>query len=167
VDPLFDEHAERLAWLEEELSWGRPEVLTLASIVEKEAAVADERPTIARVFINRMRSPEFRPKRLQADPTVSYGCRTARDAAPSCEGFDGIITRAMLADRENVYNTYRHEGLPPGPICNPGVDSIRAVLTAEEHDYLYFVARGGGRHTFSATLEEHNDAVARYREGRE
>lgn len=168
VEPAFEAHDERLAWLERELSWGRAEVLTLASIVEKEAAVADERPVIARVFINRMREPEFRPKRLQADPTVSYGCLTAPDAAPSCAGFDGRhITGAMLADTENVYNTYRHEGLPPGPICNPGLDSVEAVLTAEAHDYLYFVARGGGRHTFSATLEEHNAAVARYREGRE
>lgn len=168
MEPVFGAHARRLAWLQEELSWGRPQVLTLASIVEKEAAVAEERPIIARVFINRLRSPVFRPRRLQADPTVTYGCRAARrNAPPSCVGFDGrIITRAMLADIENEYNTYRHEGLPPGPICNPGADSIRAVLAAEEHDYLYFVARGGGRHAFSATLEEHNAAVARYRDGR-
>ena len=166
VDPLLEERQERLDWLEEQLSWGPQQALTLASIVEKEAAVADERPIIARVFINRMRDPEFRPKRLQADPTVSYGCRAARDAAPSCARFDGRhITRAMLRDAENVYNTYRHEGLPPGPICSPGLDSIRAVLDAEEHDYLYFVARGGGRHTFSATLEEHNRSVERYRAG--
>lgn len=168
VEPVFEAHGEALGWLEEELSWGRAEVLTLASIVEKEAAVAEERPIIARVFINRMRSPEFRPKRLQADPTVSYGCLVARQRAPSCADFDGrTITRAMLADPENVYNTYRHEGLPPGPICNPGVDSIRAVLTAEPHGYFYFVARGGGRHAFSATLEEHHEAVARHRDGSE
>lgn len=162
--PVFDEHEEGLLELHRTLSWGRHQALILASIVEKEAAVADERPIIARVFLNRMRFPDFRPKRLQADPTVSYGCRVLGALAPSCRGRTGrAITRAMLADRENSYNTYRHEGLPPGPICNPGVASIRAVLTAEPHNYLYFVARGGGRHTFSTTLEEHNAAVARLR----
>lgn len=163
VGPLFDAKRDSLADLHDTLSWGPHEALVLASIVEKEAAVADERPIIARVFLNRLRDPGFVPKRLQADPTVSYGCLTARDAAPSCAGFEGAITRAMLADRENVYNTYRHEGLPPGPICNPGIDSIRAVLDHAPNRYLYFVARGGGRHTFSATLEEHNAAVARWR----
>lgn len=160
--PLFDEHEAGLAALRSDLSWGAHEALILASIVEKEAVAADERPTIARVFLNRMVFPDFKPRRLQADPTVSYGCRAS--TAPSCRGrASRAITRAMLADRENPYNTYRHEGLPPGPICNPGVASIRAVLTAEPHDYLYFVARGQGRHTFSATLEEHNAAVARLR----
>jgi UPF0755 protein len=163
--PLFEERADALRALEEELSWGRHEAMILASIVEKEAVMRDERPVIARVFMNRMSDPAFRPKRLQADPTVSYGCLTAPDAAPSCAAFDGRhITRAMLGDVENAYNTYRHEGLPPGPICNPGVDSMRAVLGGEQNDYLYFVARGHGRHTFSATLDAHNEAVARFRE---
>lgn len=160
--PLYDEHRERLSELTRDLAWTRHEALTLASIVEKEAVVSEERPVIARVFLNRMRVPGFSPRRLQADPTVSYGCRAAPSA--SCDGFDGRrITRAMLADRDNPYNTYRHEGLPPGPICNPGIASIRSVLAAEPHDYLYFVARGGGRHDFSATLEEHNASVARLR----
>lgn len=164
VGPLLEQQQESLTWLEEELSWTAHEALTLASIVEREAAVSDERPTIARVFLNRMRFETFRPKRLQADPTVSYGCLARPELAPSCGGFDGrAITRAMLGDRQNPYNTYRHEGLPPGPICNPGIDSIRAVLTARPHEYLYFVARGEGRHEFSATLEQHNEAVARHR----
>lgn len=163
--PVFEERRERLTWLSRELAWGEHEALILASIVEKEAAVAEERPIIARVFINRLRSPDFNPKRLQADPTVSYGCLAAPRAAPSCEAWGGgAITRSMLQDRRNLYNTYRHEGLPPGPIANPGLASLRAVLAHEDHDYLYFVARGSGRHAFSATLEEHNAAVARYRE---
>ncbi len=162
--PLYAEHPQVLDTLRQDLSWTRHEALVLASIVEKEAVVSEERPVIARVFLNRLRSPGFSPRRLQADPTVTYGCRAAPDEAPSCPSFDGRrITRSMLADRANRYNTYRHDGLPPGPICNPGLSSMRAVLSAEAHDYLYFVARGGGRHEFSATLEGHNAAVARLR----
>ncbi len=146
-----------------DLGYGPHQVLILASIVEEEAAIADERPVIAGVFLNRLRSETFRPRhRLQADPTVSYGCR-ALPLTPSCVGFSGRITRAMLDDAANPYNTYRHGELPPGPISNPGVASIRAVLEAEQHDYLYFVARGGRRHTFSADLDAHNEAVDVYR----
>ncbi len=164
VVPVYDANAIAIGRLEHDLSWGRREALILASIVEKEAVVEEERPVIARVFINRMVVPDFSPRRLQADPTVSYGCLVA-PASPSCRDFDGrTITRAMLSDRDNPYNTYRHEGLPPGPICNPGLSSIRAVLTAEPNDYLYFVARGHGRHAFSATLDAHNHAVSRLRE---
>jgi UPF0755 protein len=147
-----------------DLQYGPHQVLILASVVEEEAAVADERPVIAGVFLNRLRSETFRPRhRLQADPTVSYGCRAMPLAAPSCIGFTGRITRAMLDDAANPYNTYRHGELPPGPISNPGLDAIRAVLEAEHHDYLYFVARGGRRHTFSADLDAHNEAVDVYR----
>ncbi len=161
-DGAFERHAAGLARLEADLGWGRQDVITLASIVEAEAAVAAELPVIAGVFLNRLSDPEFRPKRLQADPTVSYGCRL-QPSLPSCAGFDGRrITRAMLAGADNPYNTYRHEGLPPGPVGNPGLAAVEAVLAPAEHDYLYFVARGGGRHAFSATLEEHNRAVERY-----
>ena len=103
--------------------------------------------------------------RLQADPTVSYGCVAEPDRASSCLGFDGTITRPMLEDANNRYNTYRHGGLPPGPIANPGLDAIKAVLEPEVHDYLYFVARGGRRHSFSVELGDHHDAVDRYRYG--
>lgn len=161
-------HRAGLDRLRAELGWGLREVVVMASIVEEEAAVADERPVIAGVFLNRLRSDTFLPRhRLQADPTVSYGCIAEPDRAASCAGFDGRrITRAMLDDRDNRYNTYRRAGLPPGPISNPGLSSIVAVLAADAHDYLYFVVRGGGRHEFSATLDEHNRAVARYRERR-
>lgn len=135
-------------------------ILTLASIVEEEAAVEEERPMIAGVFLNRLRSETFLPlHRLQADPTVSYGCRAVPALAPSCATFDGRITTAMLEDSANPYNTYRHAGLPPGPVTNPGLASIRAVLAPASHRYLYFVARGGRRHAFSETFERHLDGV--------
>lgn len=146
------------------LGLGPHEVLVLASIVEQEAVAREEQPIIAGVLVNRLESETFLPRRrLQADPTVSYGCKEQPTLA-SCLGFDGRrITRAMLEDAGNRYNTYRHAGLPPGPICNPGRDAIRAVLAHARHDYLYFVARGGGRHRFTASLEEHNEGVAELR----
>lgn len=160
VTPLLQEHAPVLAQLQRELGWGPFQVLILASIVEKEAAVASERPIIAGVFLNRLLRPDFRPKRLQADPTVAYGCVASPKKAPSCTGYvENHITHAMLEDAANVYNTYRYEGLPPGPIANPGLDAIKAVLNPAKHDYLYFVANGARRHRFSATIEAHNRAV--------
>jgi UPF0755 protein len=144
-----------------QLGLGPHEVLILASIVEQEAVAREEQPIIAGVLLNRLESETFLPRRrLQADPTISYGCKE-QPALASCEGFDGRrITRAMLEDEANPYNTYRHAGLPPGPICNPGRDAIRAVLEHARHDYFYFVARGGGRHRFSASLDDHNEGVA-------
>jgi UPF0755 protein len=142
--------------------WTTHDLVTLASIIEKEAALPAERPRIAGVFWNRLTSKRFLPRRrLQADPTVQYGCVAAPEAAPSCEGFDGRITRAMLDDPENPYNTYRHSGLPPGPICNPGQAALAAAIDPEKNDYFYFVARGGGQHHFSKTLRQHNIAVKR------
>jgi UPF0755 protein len=142
--------------------WTTHDLITLASIVEKEAAVPAERARIAGVFWNRLNSSRFLPRRrLQADPTVQYGCMAAPEAAPSCATYDGRITRAMLDDKKNPYNTYRHSGLPPGPISNPGAASIAAVIKPEKHEYFYFVARGGGQHHFSKTLRQHNIAVRR------
>lgn len=158
--PLFAEHAAVLAALEAEVGLDLQGVITLASIVEEEAHVAEERPVIAGVFLNRLRDPAWKPRRLQADPTVAYGCAVL-PSLPSCQGFDGKrITRAMLVDASNPYNTYRHDGLPPGPIANPGLASLRAVLEPARHDYYYFVAIGGGRHRFSRSLEEHHAATA-------
>ncbi len=142
--------------------WSTHDVVTLASIVEKEAAVSAERPRIAGVFRNRLSSRKFLPRRrLQADPTVQYGCIAQPDAADSCAEYNGEITRAMLDDRDNPYNTYRHSGLPPGPISNPGKAALVAVIDPEDHDYYYFVARGKGEHHFSKTLRQHNIAVRR------
>ena len=125
------------------------EALILASIVEKETAVPEERARIAGVFIRRLQ----RGMRLQTDPTVIYGLG---------EAFDGNLRKRHLQDRANPYNTYRHAGLPPTPIALPGRAAIHAVLHPAPGDDLYFVAKGDGSHHFSATVEEHNRAVRRY-----
>lgn len=145
------------------LGWGRREVLTLASLIEKEAAVDEERPLIASVFLNRLLDPSFNPKRLQSDPTSAYGCVAWPEQAPSCAGFTGRVTPAMNQDAKNRYSTYVRAGLPPGPIANPGARSIEAVLSPAPTKYLYFVATGAGRHAFSETLEAHNEAIRRPR----
>ena len=129
------------------------EALTLASIVEKETALAEERPTVAAVFVNRLN----RGMRLQTDPTVIYGITEGR-------GTLGRGIRQSELRRATPYNTYVIEGLPPGPIANPGRKSIAAALDPAESDYLFFVADGTGGHAFARTLEEHNRNVARWRE---
>jgi UPF0755 protein len=140
----FDEHA----------------IVTFASIVEREARDPAEHPLIASVFYNRLRDPTFRPlKSLESDPTAGYGCLVEPQLAPSCAGFRGQVTPALLRDSRNRYNTYRHPGLPPGPIANPGEHALQAVLAPAVTDYLYFVASGQGRHTFSKTFAEHRNAI--------
>ena len=151
-------HEDALTDLEKRLGYGRREVMILASMIEKEAAKADERPIIASVFFNRLTDPTFTPRKLQSDPTSGYGCLSAPTLA-SCAGFDGKITPRMNQDKQNRYSTYVIEGLPPGPISNPGTSSIAAVLDPSNTKYLYFVAKGGGRHAFSETLDEHKRAV--------
>jgi UPF0755 protein len=142
--------------------WGELEILTLASMIEREAHEADERRLIASVFLNRLDDPEFRPPRmLQSDPTAAYGCAVARAPAPSCANFTGKITPELLRDAANPFNTYRHAGLPPGPIGNPGQGALEAVLDPAQTDYLYFVADGRGRHRFSRRFEEHRRAIER------
>lgn len=134
------------------------DVVTLASIIEKEAAKADEKPIIASVFLNRLADPSFKPLRmLQSDPTASYGCLVQSPPPSSCRA--GRPTPAMLRDASNRYNTYRHPGLPPGPISSPGEAAILAVLAPAQTDYLYFVTQGGGRHRFSRTFSEHRGAI--------
>jgi len=124
-------------------------LVTLASLVEKETSVPEERPIVAGVFQNRLR----RGMRLQCDPTVIYGLG---------QDFSGNLRKEDLNDPDNPYNTYRHAGLPPGPICSPGLASMQAAKNPAEHDYLYFVATKNGTHVFSRTLREHNKAVRRY-----
>lgn len=127
-------------------------VLALASIVEKETALPEERPRVAGVYDNRLR----KGMALQADPTVIYGMGS---------DFAGPLLRRHLEDKKNPYNTYQIPGLPPGPICSPGLSAIEAALHPEQHDYLYFVASGKGRgHVFSTTLAQHNRAVQAYRQ---
>jgi UPF0755 protein len=158
---ISSDEAAGVEQLEQEFGFGAYEIVTLASIVEKEAHMPSEQPLIAGVFLNRLRDPTFRPKRLQADPTVAYGCLLAPQLA-SCARFDGKrVTRVMTSDPDNLYNTYRREGLPPGPIANPGLSALRAVLRPAAHGYFYFVAQGGGRHAFTATLKAHSEAVQR------
>ncbi len=162
---LEQNHRLGRANLENTLGWSRHQIITLASMIEKEAAVDEERPIIASVFLNRLRDASFKRKVLQCDPTSGYGCIALRDKVPACAGYAGKITHAINTDPANTYSTYVHEGLPPGPVANPGVKSMQAVLLPASTKFLYFVTRGEGRrHAFSETLEEHNTAVKDLRE---
>ena len=129
------------------------EALILASIVEKETGVADERPQVASVFTNRLN----KGMRLQTDPTVIYGITKG-------EGVLGRGLRQSELRGATPYNTYVIEGLPPTPIANPGRASIEAALNPDTTDYIFFVADGTGGHAFAVTLDEHNRNVARWRE---
>jgi UPF0755 protein len=150
VDAMINRFRKMTAPLDGRLKESRMslhEVVTLASIVEKETGNPDERPLIASVFFNRIR----KDMRLDSDPTVIYGIKD----------FSGNITKRDLSIN-NPYNTYVIKGLPPGPIANPGIDSIRAVLYPAETDFLYFVSKNNGSHHFSKNLAEHNKAVRIY-----
>jgi UPF0755 protein len=157
---LAGKHAESAERLRGSLGWGRREIVTIASLIEKEAAVDEDRPLIASVFVNRLTDPGFKPKRLQSDPSSAYGCVAFPDEAPSCAAYAGKPTPAINRDPRNRYSTYAHDGLPPGPIANPGVKSLEAALEPASTRYLYFfAAAGSSRHAFSETLDAHNDAV--------
>jgi UPF0755 protein len=137
------------------------EAITLASIVEREATLAAERPIIAGVYLNRLKVD----MPLQADPTVQYAVTNADLArAPSF----GFWKRDLTLDDLRIaspYNTYAQRGLPPGPICSPGLDAILAVVSPAQNDYYYFVARGDGSHVFARTEQEHRANVERYQSG--
>jgi UPF0755 protein len=133
-----------------ELQMTKHQVLTLASIIEKESGNSEEQPLVSSVFHNRL----ARGMRLQSDPTVIYGITN----------FNGNITKADLQTL-TPYNTYMISGLPPGPIANPGMTAIRAALYPAETSYLFFVGNGKGKHIFSETLEQHNQAVNLYQRG--
>lgn len=128
------------------------EVVTLASIVEKETGAQKERPIIAGVFLNRLR----KGMKLQSDPTTIYGIY---------ETFTGNLKKEHLTEL-TPYNTYRIQGLPKGPIANPGIDAIRAVLTPADHRYLFFVSQNDGTHIFTEKYSDHNKAVIEYQKNR-
>ncbi|MDP6626047.1 MAG: endolytic transglycosylase MltG, partial [Nitrospinota bacterium] len=127
------------------------EIVTLASVIEKETGKEEERPLISAVFHNRLR----KKMRLQSDPTVIYAIRN----------FDGNLRKKDLRI-DSPYNTYRYAGLPPGPIANPGLSSIKTAMQPAKANYLYFVSKKDGEHKFSSTLKEHNQAVLKYQKRR-
>ena len=155
-------HREALDELKKTLGWGDREILIMASLVEKETAAKHERPLIAGVFLNRLRFASFSPKRLETDPTIIYGCTAALKKSTACESFEGRIRRIHLRDPDNPYNTYTHEGLPPGPITNPGKAALESVLAPKKSRFLYFVSRNDKTHQFSKTIAEHDAAVEKY-----
>jgi UPF0755 protein len=130
------------------LGFSTHEIITLASIIEKEAKADDERPLIAAVYHNRLK----RGWRLEADPTVLYAL-----------GNPERLLRTADLKVSSPYNTYLHRGLPPGPICNPGMASVKAALRPAQASYLYFVAIGGGRHYFSTRLVDHRAMIRKIR----
>jgi len=134
------------------LGMTRYEIVTLASIVEREAVTEEEKPIIAAVFHNRLKKKML----LQADPTVLYG---------RGKPLSSRITYGDLRSSRNPYNTYVHPGLPPGPIANPGESALRAVLYPADVGYLYFVSKNDGTHHFSKSFAEHDRAVRRYQLG--
>lgn len=130
------------------------ELLTLASIIEKETSKIDEMETVSGVYINRLR----KGMKLQADPTIIYGLIQAGT-------YNGNLRKKHLQSKENPYNTYMHKGLPPGPICNPGAAAIRAAANPQRHNYLFFVATGtDGRHLFAQDYDQHKKNVQAYLE---
>lgn len=152
LDELWETRAEDLPVSTKE------EALILASIIEKETGVPEERGAVAGVFVNRLK----RGMPLQTDPTVIYAITKGKIKT---DGKGPLGRRLLSKDLEidDPYNTYKYPGLPPGPIANPGYDSIKAALNPETHDYIYFVADGTGGHVFAKTLTEHNNNVAKWR----
>ncbi len=155
VDQLHPEDSAATPYLPAEASPGGgvdwKDVVTMASLIEKEVADTGERPLVAGVFVNRLR----KGMPLQTDPAVIY-------AALLSGTYRGTIYSSDL-QFDSPYNTYRHAGLPPGPICNPGLASLRAALAPARTDFLYFVSDAAGHSRFAATLEEHSRNVQTYR----
>ena len=161
---LLAKHPRDAAKIKDKLGWTDRELLIMASIVEKEAVDPAERPRIAQVFINRLTLPSFTPKRLETDPTIRYDCIVPVQKSAPYQQWDkrDRLHRAQLDDKANPYNTYQHEGLPPGPIANPGKASIEATLSPDGSEYLYFVARDARNHAFARTFDEHKRNVDKY-----
>lgn len=152
IDDLWENRADDLPVNTKE------EAIILASIVEKETGVPEERERVAGVFINRLK----KGIPLQTDPTVIYAITKGKHKD---DGKGPLGRRLLKKDLEidSPYNTYKNAGLTPGPIANPGYASIKATLNPEQHDYIFFVADGTGGHAFAKTLDEHNRNVANWR----
>lgn len=173
---IVNKNPKDTAKLKDKLGWSERDILTMASIVEKEAADPKERPRIAQVFINRLTFPSFKPRRLETDPTIRYGCLVPQSKSPPCIAWIEACTkqgkqagcdrlrRAQLDDKDNPYNTYQHEGLPPGPISNPGRASMSATISPDGSEFLFFVAtsKGSRSHAFAKSIDEHKKNVAKY-----
>ena len=158
VQEMLDQYKRKIAPLFKEYPTDLTEeqVLTIASIVEREALVHDERPKIAAVYLNRFRIG----KKLEADPTVQYAL--GYNLKENRYWKKGLTYADLKTD--SPYNTYRYNGLPPGPICNPSYESVKGVLNPEpDFEALYFVADRGGRHVFSKTFNEHRRHIKRIR----
>jgi UPF0755 protein len=162
---LDKDHADGAAMLNKKYGFRDREIVLMASLVEKETAQPAERPRIAGVFLNRLRLATFVPHLLQTDPTIVYGCTVPTKKSAACKKFEGRIRKMHLEDKDNPYNTYTHEGLPPGPISNPGRAALEAVLQPDATPYLYFVSKNDGTHYFSKTRAEHEAAVNKYQRG--
>ena len=171
-DEVKTQHAKRVAKVKSDLGWTDRDILIMASIVEKEAAVQHEQTRIAQVFINRLISSLFKPHVLQTDPTIRYGCMITQPKSKPCRDWDegigydkprGRLHRAQLDDKDNPYNTYQHDGLPPGPIANPGRNALAATLNGDQSKYLYFVSTNDNKtHIFAKTHAEHERNVRDY-----
>jgi UPF0755 protein len=151
LDNFEDKFTQEMRDQAEQMGLSIRDVITLASIVEREAAQSDERPIIAQVYLNRV---EIGMK-LDADPTVQYALGKEGDWWPELGSND-------TSNTDSPYNTYLNDDLPPGPICNPGLDSILGVLNPSGDDYLYFVAKGDGTHAFTADYQEQQQNIERY-----
>lgn len=163
---LEKQHLEGVTMLKSKYGFGDREIVLMASLVEKETAQPAERPRIAGVFLNRLKLPTFVPHKLETDPTIVYGCTVPVKRSAACKKFEGRIRKIHLTDVDNPYNTYTHEGLPPGPISNPGRAALEAVLKPDATPYLYFVSKNDGTHYFSKTRAEHEAAVNKYQRGK-
>ena len=162
VKELKAKYPNGMVRLKHTFRFGHRELVIMASIVEKETGVARERPLIASAYLNRLRFPWFKPKKLEADPTIIYGCVVPKKKSAACKKFRDRIRTAQLRDPENPYNTYVHQGLPPGPICNPGRGALKAVMRPAKTKYVFFVSKNNGTHKFSETRAEHERAVYLY-----
>ncbi len=163
-DRLRRSSEESFGKVRETMDWSEHDFLIMASIVEKEAVQASERPRIAQVFMNRLISPSFVPHRLDTDPTIRYGCTVPQRKSAACQEWDisDRLHRKQLNDADNPYNTYQHDGLPPGPICSPGAAALSAVMNPDGSKYFYFVAMDDKSHVFAKTRAEHERNVDKY-----